>query len=142
MTGPGPYHQLVKRLRRQERYLLPILRIKLKLIWTTEFVQTCNAFCGSAVTQPRGSKVPAVRSRLPWLQVQRPQLAECLAGAPHRDPVTTQKEFLEPERLALPGEGSFSLPIQNAGLCHNPMHSPQTCWSCGRLSYVRFWKIA
>lgn len=40
-------------------------------------------------------------------------------------------EVLEPELLALPRERSFSLPIQNAGFCHNPMHSPQTRWSCG-----------
>lgn len=81
MTGPGPYHQLVKRLGRQEQYLLPILRNKLKLILTKEFIQTSNAFCGSTITRPRGTKVPAVSSRLPWLQVQRPQLAKCLAGA-------------------------------------------------------------
>lgn len=39
---------------------------------------------------------------------ERPQLAQCLAGAPHLDPVTTE-EVLEPAVLALPGEGGFSL---------------------------------
>lgn len=110
MTGPGPYHWLVKRLRRQKQYLLPVLRIKLKLIWTKEFIRTCNAFCGSIITRSRESKVPAVSSRLPWLQVHRPWLAwqELLTETQ----LLHRTEVLEPELLALPRESSFSLAIK------------------------------